>query len=63
MASFEEKTIKSFQAAKADVEDFRRSMNEWVIFLDSSLRHAKQQIRALEQRLAELEGRQDMQWR
>ena len=63
MTSFEEKTIESFQAARADVEGFRRSMNEWVIFLDSSLRHAKQQIRALEQRLAELEARQDMQWR
>lgn len=63
MRQFEQDTIKSFQAVKGDMDEFRRSMNDWIIFLDGSLRAAKEQIMALERRIAELEERQDMQWR
>ena len=62
MGSFEEKTIMSFRVAKADVDELKRSMNEWIIFLDGSLRNAKQQIMLLEKRIAELEERQDLSW-
>lgn len=63
MASFEQKTIKSFHAVKADTEEIKRSVNEWIIFLDGSLRMAKERVLELENRLAELEARQDTQWR
>ena len=63
MGEFEQATVKSFQAVKADMDEFKRSMNEWVIFLDGSLREAKQRIMELERKLAELEARQDMFWR
>ena len=63
MSDFEETTVKSFRVVKADVDEFRRSMNEWIIFLDGSLREAKQHIRVLERRIAELEERQDLSWR
>ena len=62
MGSFEEKTIMSFRVAKADVDELKGSMNEWIIFLDASLRNAKQQIMLLEKRIAELEEHQDASW-
>jgi hypothetical protein len=37
---------------------FSDSMNEWIIFLDSSIRQSKEHIRFLEKRIAELEDRQ-----
>ncbi len=63
MGEFEQTTVKSFHAVKADMDEFKRSMNEWVIFLDGSLREAKQRIMELERKIAELEARQDMFWR
>lgn len=63
MANFEEKTIESFKAAKADVEELKRSMNEWVIFLDNSLRDTKEQVRFLERRVTELESEIETMWR
>ena len=62
MVSFEQKTVKSFKVAKADIDELKRSMNEWIIFLDGSLRDAKMQIRRLERRINALEQRQDMSW-
>ena len=62
MGSFEQKTVQSFRAAKADVDELKRSMNEWIIFLDSRLRDAKMQIWRLEARIVELEERQNMSW-
>ncbi|MBI2580783.1 hypothetical protein HYV85_03145 [Candidatus Woesearchaeota archaeon] len=63
MANFEEKTIQSFQAARTDIDELKRSMNEWVIFLDNSLRDMKEQIRFLERRVAELESEIETMWR
>ena len=60
MGAFEKNTIMSFRAAKADINELKSSMNEWIIFLDASLRNAKQHIMLLEKRIAELEERQDM---
>lgn len=63
MAGFEEKTVQSFQAAKADIGELKRSMNEWIIFLDNSLRDVKQQVRFLERRVSELESDIELMWR
>lgn len=63
MPAFEESTIRSFGAVKSDVDEFKRSMNEWIIFLDGAVRDLKMQVLELERRIAELEERQDMQWR
>lgn len=63
MANFEEKTIESFRAAKADVDELKRSMNEWIIFLDNSLRDTKEQVRFLGKRVAELESEIETMWR
>ncbi len=63
MVAFEETTIKSFGAVKSDMDEFRRSMNEWIIFLDGTVRDLKMQVLEMEKRVAELEERQDMQWR
>ena len=59
MDLFEKNTIRSFREARADVDELRLSINEWVIFLDASLRDAKAQVRFLKQRIAELEQKQD----
>ena len=63
MGDFEETTVNSFHAVKTDVEEFRRSMNEWIIFLDNSLRDAKEQVRFLERRVTELESEIETMWR
>ncbi|MBI2144439.1 hypothetical protein HYU17_04800 [Candidatus Woesearchaeota archaeon] len=63
MVDFEEKTIESFRAAKADVSELKRSMNEWIIFLDNSLRDTKEQVRFLERRVSELESEIESIWR
>ncbi len=63
MTNFEQKTIESFKAAKADVDELKRSMNEWIIFLDNSLRDAKEQVRFLERRVSELESEIETIWR
>ncbi len=63
MAGFEEKTVQSFQAAKADIGELKRSMNEWIIFLDNTLRDVKQQVRFLERRVSELESDIELMWR
>lgn len=63
MTGFEEKTIQSFQAARADIDELKRSMNEWIIFLDNSLRETKEQVRFLERRVSELESEIESIWR
>lgn len=63
MDGFEQTTVKSFRAVKADMDEFKRSMNDWIIFLDGSLRDAKQRTMELERKIAELEARQDTFWR
>ncbi len=62
-STFEAKTKKSFIAVKNDVDEFKGSMNDWVIFLDGSLRDARQRIYALERKVAQLEEKQDLSWK
>ncbi|MBI2145193.1 hypothetical protein HYU18_02615 [Candidatus Woesearchaeota archaeon] len=56
MAGFESNAIQSFQAARAEMDELKRSMNEWVIFLDGSLRDIKQQLIELKRKVEELES-------
>ena len=53
----EKATKKSFHAVKSDVDELKRSMNEWVIFLDGSLRDSKMRVHELERKIAELEAK------
>lgn len=63
MDYLEERTKKSFAAVKTDVDELKRSMNDWIIFLDGSLRDAKMRLHAMEKRVSELEERQDLSWK
>lgn len=52
---------------KADFEqfidgfgEFRQSMNDWILFLNSQTREAKTQLRALERKVRELELEKDV---
>ena len=51
----EEKVSKSFAAVKEDIESFKASMNDWIVLLDHTSRDNKEQIRALERRVRQLE--------
>ncbi len=59
MQNFEAATIKSFGSVKADMEELKRSVNEWVIFLDGSLRDAKLQVAGLKRKISDLESQID----
>ncbi len=60
MGDFEGTTIKSFRVVKADVDEFRRSMDEWIIFLDGSLRDLKIEVMALKRKIDKVESELDM---
>ena len=51
----ENKIAKSFSAAKYDLDTFKASMNDWVIFLDDNQRKTKTRLRELERRVRMLE--------
>ena len=55
--TFETTTIKSFAAVRADMDEFKRSINEWIIFLDGNMRDARMRIHELERKMAELEAK------
>ena len=57
---FESKVAKSFKAVKNDVEQFRQSMNDWIVFLDHNQRESKTRIRELERRLRILEAEKEI---
>ena len=53
--NFRQKTLQSFSVIRDDMDRFRESMNEWVIFLDGELKEEKQKVKRMEQRINELE--------
>ncbi|MFH1181952.1 MAG: hypothetical protein V1702_03255 [Candidatus Woesearchaeota archaeon] len=53
---FEQKVANSFSAVKKDIEPFKNSMNDWIIFLDHSQRETKMQLRELERKVRQLEA-------
>lgn len=55
--SFEQKTKNSFAQMRDEMDLFRRSMNEWIMHLDSELIESKERILRLEAKVEELEAR------
>jgi hypothetical protein len=43
---------------KKEIDALKRSMNDWVLFLDGNQRDTKAYVRELERRIRELEARQ-----
>jgi len=40
-----------------EIDSLKRSINDWILFLDSNQRHTKSYIRELEKRIRQLELR------
>jgi hypothetical protein len=53
--NFEKKTLNSFAVMRDDMDQFRTSMNDWIMFLNHELRDAKLQVKELQKRVSELE--------
>lgn len=54
-ADFKSKTLNSFTLMRDDMDRFRESMNEWIMFLNTELEDAKIEVKALQKRISELE--------
>ncbi len=54
------KTKNSFKKAKQDVNELRRSLHEWVLFLNSNQNDIKIKLRELDRRLRQLESEQEI---
>ncbi len=55
--TFEKKTLDSFAQLRDDMDTFRTSMNDWVMFLDVELKKSKEEIVELKGKISELETR------
>lgn len=55
------KKIKnSFKKVKADVDEVRRSLHEWVLYLNGNQNDLKIQLRELDRRVRQLESEQEI---
>ena len=52
---FRRRTLNSFVSLRSDVDEFKASMNDWILFLNSEVRSVKDENRSLQKRLAQLE--------
>jgi hypothetical protein len=57
---FKVKTVQSFAAIRGDMDEFKASMNDWIIFLDRELRMTRMHVRQLQKRLEQIEARSRM---
>ncbi len=55
MDDFRKKTLDTFAAIRDDVDQFKGSMNDWIMFLNHELRDAKMEVKGLQKRISELE--------
>lgn len=55
MDDFRKKTMNTFVAIRDDMDQFKGSMNDWIMFLNHELRDAKMQVQSLQKRISELE--------
>ncbi len=55
MDDFREKTMNTFVAIRDDVDQFKGSMNDWIMFLNHEIRDTKMQLKELQKRISELE--------
>ncbi len=51
---------KEMQQLMNDMDEFRTSMNEWILFLNSQQRMSKEYIKILERRIRELELKKEV---
>jgi hypothetical protein len=52
---FERNVKVSFTLAKIDVENFKNSVSDWILFLDENQRSMKEKINELESKLRKIE--------
>jgi hypothetical protein len=52
---FERNVRVSFTLAKIDVENFKNSVSDWILFLDENQRSMKEKINELESKLRKIE--------
>ncbi len=55
MDDFRKKTLNTFVAMRDDMDQFKGSMNDWILFLNHEIRDAKMRAKELQKRLEELE--------
>ncbi len=55
MEDFRKKTLNTFAEMRNDVDQFKGSMNDWIMFLNHELRDAKMEVKELQKRISELE--------
>lgn len=55
MDDFRKKTLNTFVEIRNDVDQFKGSMNDWIMFLNHELRDAKMHVKHLQKRIEELE--------
>lgn len=51
---FKNNVIASFGRARSDMNDFKRSVTDWILFLDSTNRDLQQRVVELERQVEEL---------
>ena len=52
---FKEIVKRSFSKVRSEIETFKGSMNEWIIFLDGGQRDLAMKVQALENKIEDLE--------
>ncbi len=55
MDDFRKKTLNTFAVMREEVDQFRGSMNDWIMFLNHEIRDTKMQLKELQKRISELE--------
>ncbi len=55
MDDFRKRTTNTFVAIRDDVDQFKGSMNDWIMFLNHEIRDTRMQVKHLQKRISELE--------
>lgn len=53
--TFEKSTLNSFAQMRDEMDSFRNSMNDWIIFLDGELRKTRDELAELRRKVSEVE--------
>ena len=59
---FRKKTLNSFTLMRDDMDLFKGSMNDWILFLNRELKEAKTRLNELQKRIDELEMEKRMRF-
>jgi len=60
---FIEEARQAFQTVRTDFLSLKKGMNDWIVYLNSSNRQLKNDVKALEQRIRALETREQIRER